>query len=293
MKKFMKKLLSLLTAAFLIVSVAMPAFAGESKQRVYDYAGLLNASEISELEDELEDASTKMNMDVVALSADDRGGKTSLEYAEDFYDASGLGTGKGKSGVVIFIDMEERSVFISTTGNAINYFNDDRIKSLTDESDELYSYLADGDYKNAFETVIVGLQVYYEMGVEYGQQTYNEETGEYTKYRTLSAFDIIIALLIPAVVAFLYVNNIKKQYRMEKDYEVSAASKLAYQATAGFAFAVAADELLSHNVTTRIIPVAAPTGQASGGSSSGSHTSTVHRGSSGTYHGGGGGGRHF
>ena len=289
----MKRLIALLTALFLVVCMTLTAWADNGIRRVYDYEGILSDDDCYKIQELLDDASEHIGMDVVLLV--DSAPGDAISYAEDFYDAGGFGTGDDHSGVTIFVDMNSRSVYMVTTGKAITYYTDDRLYYMTDGNDDLYECLADKDYVGAAASCTSRLTAYYDKGIESNQYTYNSETGEIVRHKSLTIIEIILALIVPALVGWLNINSIKKQYAMEKDVARSVASKLAYTALAGFVFAITTDELINHHVTQRVLPVAS-SGSSSGGSSSptgNSGRSTIHTGSSGSFHGGGGGGRHF
>lgn len=284
----MKRIIALAAALLLMFCCVVPAFAAESRQRVYDYAGLLSGEDAAALERELEQTVDTVGMDVVVLTSNSKNGATIREYADDFYDNGGFGTGDEHSGLVLFIDMEERTVYLGTTGQAITYYTDERIHDMTDGDDILYSYLSAGDYRTAIERCLGRMIYFHNQGIDPKQYTY-EEAVQAVPQKRLTLFEVIIADAIPAIIGFLVVNNIKKEYAMKTEKKKAADFRLAYQSTAAFAFAASGDELVSRNVARRIIPVV--TNHDSSGGSAG--RSTIHMGGSGTFHGGGGGGRHF
>lgn len=290
-KRMMKKIIFLMLAVMLTASSAFVSYANESK--VYDKAGILTSDEITELQQAAVTMVQDTGMDFVILTADSKGGKSSRQYAEDFYDENGFGTDSEKSGVVLFLDMEERSFFIVTTGEAIRYYTDERIYNMTDGDDDLYICLANGQYAGAFVHAMGKCFDYYKMGIEAGQYGYDEDTGKKVNmnHKELTFFEIIIALAVPFVLAFSRIKAIKNEYGLKAASTDASSYKLAYSAASAFAFAAVTDELISQNVSKRYIPpVVVTTGSGSGGSSG---RSTIHTGSSGTFHGGGGGGRHF
>lgn len=270
----MKRIIALVAALLLSVSCVMTAFAASDAQRVYDFAGLFSAEDTIVLEKELAKTSDTIGMDVAVLTSEDKNGASMAEYADDFYDASGLGTGDDRSGLVLFIDMEDRTVYISTTGKAITYYTDERLYNMTDGDDVLYGFLADGDYRSAVERCLSKMVYYYNEGID---------------PKRITPFEVFIAVVVPGLIAFIVVNNIRNEYMMKKEKKQSENFKLAYRSTAAFAYAGMGDELVNRSVTRRIRPVVTSSG---GGHSSGGR-STIHMGGSGSFHGGGGGGRHF
>jgi len=279
----MKRIITLLAALALVCTCVMPAFAAQQKQRLYDYAGLLTQEEKIELESKIQEASDQMNMDLVILTTDDKGGKSMAAYADDFFDEGGFGVGDEQSGLLFLIDMEDRTVYLSTKGKAIEYFTDSRILDITDENDELYRDLSGGWYANAVEDCIESARWIYELGIP----SYQYTTEETVPVKRLNLFEIILSLGLPALIAGIYTKNIKNQYEMKAEKRNLSAARFAYRSLCAFAFAKATDDLIDHHVTTRVIPRVS---SSSGGSAG---RSTVHQSSSGSFHGGGGGGRHF
>lgn len=284
----MKRIIVLVAALLLSVSCVMTAFAASDAQRVYDFAGLFSAEDTIVLEKELAKTSDTIGMDVAVLTSEDKNGASMAEYADDFYDASGLGTGDDRSGLVLFIDMEDRTVYISTTGKAITYYTDERLYDMTDGDDVLYGFLADGDYRSAVERCLSKMVYYYNEGIDPRQYTQKEAIDAVAPKR-ITPFEVFIAVVVPGLIAFIVVNNIRNEYMMKKEKKQSENFKLAYRSTAAFAYAGMGDELVNRSVTRRIRPVVTSSG---GGHSSGGR-STIHMGGSGSFHGGGGGGRHF
>ena len=286
----MKKIAAFFISLVFALSIGVTAFAAGGEQRVYDYANLLSEQDRLAVEQEIADAVEQIGMDYVIVTVDNKGGKSLREYADDFYDEGKFGIGNDRSGVVILIDMEERTVYMSTCGEAINYYNDDRIYNMTDGDDQLYDFLAEGNYRRAMERTIAQAIFYYEMGIDASQYTYNEETGQIVRYKKLTILEIILSLIVAVVPAAIYINSIRNQYLMKNEKRQAEAFKLAYRVASAFAFAVATDDLINHQVTRMRIRDDSFT---SGGSGGHAGRSTIHMSGGGMTHGGGGGGRHF
>lgn len=140
----------------LIFMLAFPSFAAEN--RVYDYAGLLTAQECAALEQAISEHSDAYSMDVVLVTIADNQGKTSREYADDFYDRGGFGTGAEKSGVLFLLNMDDREWYISTCGNAITSLSD---KNLDQLGNDVAVFLAASDYYRALDKFVQDLPHYY------------------------------------------------------------------------------------------------------------------------------------
>ena len=115
--------------------------------KIYDFADLLTDSEENLLYKEATEFISQYNMDLVLVTIDDNH-TTPREFADDFYDYNFFGINDTHNGVLVLIDMDNREVYISTTGEAILMYNDNRIDSILD--DMIY-YMKNGAYYNAFD----------------------------------------------------------------------------------------------------------------------------------------------
>lgn len=134
-------------AFFLLFTVfcgGLTAFAEE--KRVYDQAGLFSADSVMLLDARASTLTHKLEVDFIIVTTDDARGKTPQAYADDFYDDNGFGVGGDKSGVLFLIDMDNREVYLSTSGKAIAYLTDTIIDGLLDDS---IGYLKRQDYSGA------------------------------------------------------------------------------------------------------------------------------------------------
>ncbi|WP_195985620.1 TPM domain-containing protein [Clostridium sp. D33t1_170424_F3] len=134
-------------AFFLLITVCCggwTAFAAEKK--VYDQAGLFSADSAVTLDARASALTRKLESDFIIVTTDDARGKTPQDYADDFYDENGFGVGEDQTGALFLIDMDNRQVYISTSGKAIAYLTDSIIDGLLDDS---VGYLKRQDYDGA------------------------------------------------------------------------------------------------------------------------------------------------
>lgn len=181
----MKKLLSLILALLLLTVLAVPAMAASDVPYVVDEADLLTDSEERALEDTLSALSEKLGMDVVVVTTDDTGYKSSVAYADDFFDYGGYGA----DGILWLIDMDNRKSTISTAGEAIDLFDDSVQDTM---QDELAPMLTDGRY--------------YEAACRFA-----ELCDEYSSFSVGTS--LIIAVVIGFVVAFIATAVMKGQLK--------------------------------------------------------------------------------
>ena len=92
--------------------------------RLADYADLLTSKEEEKLLALLNEISERQKCDVIIVTVPTLDGKTSMDYAHDFYDYNGYGYGDEDSGILLLICPEERDWAISTYGFGITAFTD-------------------------------------------------------------------------------------------------------------------------------------------------------------------------
>ncbi len=137
----------LLLIAFSSVSAGA---ATSNLARVTDAAGILTSSELSEIENALDTASAKGDMDVVVITVPEIpadysqfGDDASEHYADDLYDYSGY----SDDGILLMVCPASRDYAISTKGRAIEVFNDSVLEGI---ANVVVPYLSGGNWHEAF-----------------------------------------------------------------------------------------------------------------------------------------------
>lgn len=126
----------------------LQADAAEGKlSRLTDEADILSDEEGAELLEKLDSISEERNCDVVIATVNSLDGKSSEEYADDFYDENGYGMGEEADGILLLISMDDHDWAISTRGYGITAFTDAGQEYMTEQ---FLPYLSDGEYAEAF-----------------------------------------------------------------------------------------------------------------------------------------------
>lgn len=275
-----------ISVLFIVAAVYM-MFCGYTKQfdetqnKVYDDAQLFTADEIDTLQKMCVGSAEGTKLDIAVATVDDTNGKSSMKYAEDFYDDNGLGYDQGASGLILLIDMDNREIYISTAGIAIQYFNDDDIEDILTDLDD---YMAYGDYYNAAVTYVNDVVSH----VSYINDRYYSDVepwfeGDYEDFKdyedapgkTIFAnplIDLLIALAISAVIVAIMSFNSKSKMTVDANTYINRNE---------FDIHRSMDTYLRTSVTKHKI-------SSSGSSGSGHRSGSHHRSSSGRSHGGGG-----
>ena len=129
-------------AAFISFSQVSPIWAAEGT-RVFDEAGLFSAEEVQELETRIDEVRDSQDADLAVLTVEDAQGESAESYADDFYDSHGLGVGSDASGILLSIDMDNREIYVSTTGYAMKVLTDARVEKVLDaayDSVDVWAY---------------------------------------------------------------------------------------------------------------------------------------------------------
>ena len=241
------------------------------QQTVYDDAALLTPEEIETLESELDAAGEKTGWNMLMLTTDDTNGKTTQEYADDFFDYNDYGMGEDKSGILFLITMSERKRCISTHGEAIQIFTDAGQEYMTDN---FVSYLSDGEYYEGFmkfadlcEEFIIQAQ----SGEPYDVENLPEET--------IPFYMIFLISLVVGFVIALIVTGVMRSRMKTVHMKPDAAD---YMKDGSLHINRSRDIFLYHQVTR----TAKPKEESSGGGGSSTHTSSsgeTHGGSSGSF----------
>lgn len=225
----------------------------DATEKVYDFADLFTDEEEQQLYTKITNYINEYNLDLAVVTIDENN-KTPREYADDFYDYNDFNQ---QGGILFLIDMDNRKIYMSTTGQAIKMYNDYRINTALDE---VYTYMSDEEYYEGTSNYIDKISDYAKKGVPTSN---NEE-----KSLTSSIFiSLLIGLIGTAIIMaiLIFKNRMVKKATTAREYLNKNSIKIQNMG----------EILISSNTTKHEIDH----------SSSGSST---HTGSSGSSHGGGG-----
>lgn len=284
----MKRILSLFLALLLLGALSSAVFAYGTSPLVVDEAGLLTDSQREALLKRAEEITERQRCDVAIVVVKSLEGKSSMDYADDWFDYRGYGYGPGNDGVLLLVPVAERDAWITTHGYGITAFTDYGIDYVFDEIVDALG--SDDDWYAAFEAYLTTcdalltqaragnpLDNYY--GDSSGNVRGSQRSFGETVKGQLRPGVIILSLVIGFVIALIpmaihrgKVKNVKWQQNAT-NYLRDGSMRLDVQR----------DQFLFVNTTSRRIETNRSSG---GGGGSSTHTS-----SSGSTH--GGGGRHL
>ena len=225
----------------------------DATEKVYDFADLFTDEEEQQLYTKITNYINEYNLDLAVVTIDENN-KTPREYADDFYDYNDFNQ---QGGVLFLIDMYNRKIYMSTTGQAIKMYNDYRINTALDE---VYTYMSDEEYYEGTSSYIDKISNYAKDGLP----TSNKEEKSLTSSIFMS---LLIGLIGTAIIMaiLIFKNKMVRKATTAREYLNKNSIKIQNMG----------EILISSNTTKHEIDH----------SSSGSST---HTGSSGSSHGGGG-----
>ncbi|MCQ1531242.1 TPM domain-containing protein [Lutispora saccharofermentans] len=262
------------SSAIILIFIFLLAFMSSAfadKSFAVDMAGVFTAEEKESLEQKAIALGRQFSMDIVIVTTSDAEGKSSRDYADDYFDYNGYGTGADRDGILFLIDFDNSEAYISTSGSAIRYLTDERIESILD--DVFDKGLSDRRYYDAAFAFLDSAEAFLNKGIPKGQYTVSEPVEN-----TLTTAEVVIGAAVSGVSGLIFLSGTKRRYKSKPKARI-----FEYKNNSHLNLGITEDNLVNSYVTTRIIPVANKPPR-----SSSSGRSTVHRSSSGRSHGGGG-----
>ncbi|MBE6771325.1 MAG: TPM domain-containing protein [Ruminococcaceae bacterium] len=289
----MKKIISITLALFFVLSFAVLAYAYDNF--VDDSAMLFSSDETSEITDCVESFSLETGYSLAVVTTDDSMGKSSDEYADDYLDDLIDNQCWSEDSMLFLIDMDNREIYISTTGSAMDSYDSFQIDNIIDSG---YSELVQGNYARAVILMTETAEgIYNESNDEnydniygyigsYEDYGYNEYDYDYYDYvdNNRSGFsvdftDILVYIIVGIGAAGITVLIVKSKYKNHGKDDMFDTDDISLDITGS------TDNVISRNVVTTRIPKNNNHGKHGGGFSGGG---SVHRSSGGRMHGGGG-----
>lgn len=261
------RIITVICAAFLLIALYGAQEVIAEKNLVCDDADLYTATEESKLSLDAKALGEAYNLDIVIVTTNDAKGKSSREYADDFFDYNGYGVGEERDGILFLIDMDNREVYISTSGKGIRYLTDNRIEKILD--DVFANGLTEDLMYDATNAFLRSTERYLQAGIPSNQ--YNKPSTTILE-KGLTMPEAIAGTVVSVVVGVGFFLLTRHRYQGKpKPVEYR------YQEKNRTNFKVNTEKLVDSSVTYTIIQESSSSGRSS------THTS-----SSGRTHGGGG-----
>lgn len=227
---------------------------------VLDEAVLLTESEVGKLEQRIGELESKTGFRVLITTTNSTGGKTSRDYAENFF-KNHNDSGRVRNGLVYLINMEAREIYVYAAGNSVmESFSEANIDKMLDR---IYKKVGDGKYYKSCDVFLDNVERY---GVEGGNKL--------TAGRLL--LQLAACMIVGAVIVFFLARNRggKVVAGVNNYFVASGANEILHR-----------DQFINRTVTRQRIKSDDDDNSRGGRSRGGS---SVHRSRSGTMHGGSG-----
>lgn len=139
----------------------------DATEKVYDFADLLTDSEEKKLYQQATKFIKKTDLDLAIVTVSDYtkprcDGDCTRTYADDFYDYNEFGIGSRHSGVLFLVDMKTRTIYMTTTGDAMDMYNDYRIEQIMDA---IYQEFTNQNYYDGIAKFMTILEKYDTIGI--------------------------------------------------------------------------------------------------------------------------------
>jgi uncharacterized protein len=188
----------------LFILIFFLMFSGDAlattKQKIYDYAELLTAEEVEDLERLATAYSDETEVDIIILTTNETDGRAVEDYMGDFYDEEGLGYNKQHGDTVILtLDMGQREVYVAGFYKGELYIDNSRAELIREE---IMPNLSEGYYFEAFTEFIEQTRYYLGIEPEFddepNQDQYYIDTRDYRSQEDNIFFELWFQLLISA-----------------------------------------------------------------------------------------------
>lgn len=281
----MKRLKTLFFVLFIIIlygTSSIICFAENSK--IDDMANLFSYEQEQDLSNKSASIAKSTSINIVIVTTNFAQGKSAMEFADDYYDNLNDNYDYTDDGVLFLIDMDNREIWLSTSGQAITLLTDNRIDNILDSA---YVFLGSEDYYSSADVFLTQTEYWISLGYDdntekhtywdydsddYYNGHYNSPNygGRQMTAGTKALISIIVALIVGAI-SCIIVKSKYKSFGSESSYRLKTALNLTDSQ----------DIVTGKNVIHRRIHTPRPPNSSGGGSS-------VHRSSGGHSHGGGG-----
>lgn len=259
----------------LLCVLLLPAAFAETAP-VTDYSGVLTASQLEEQNRNAQRISDTYECSAAILYIPTTEGRNIADFADDYFDHNGIGYGNTNDGTLMVIATEDREVYITTAGTAIDALTDYGIGYILDR---VVEPLKQNDYGRAGNIFLTYVTDFYNH--------YAENGSGYDTNDTVPASHLLLSVFGNCGIGLILAGLPIRRYKKSMNSVASKSNAADYVIGRGLALIQKNDRFVNRHVSRIPIPRVE---SSSGGHSSGGG-STVHFSSSGISH--GGGGSHF
>ncbi len=182
----------------------------DASEKIYDFADLFSDSEESKLYDKVLNYIRESKLDMAIVTINENNKMDSTAYADDFYDYNDFGYENSNSGLLFLIDMDNREIYITTTGDGIDKYPDSVINSILDY---VYTFMSNEKYYEGCSSFLSLASSYASLdSSQYSSYTINSNGQLVKNYRPL-AIVLIFAIVGDAIIIFIMVRMNKMVFK--------------------------------------------------------------------------------
>lgn len=136
----MKKIITVLITIFLFVSMVLSISANKDIARINDAADILAVEDEEALNEYINELRYTYSVDFVVLTSYDFEGMETIDYADSFYYDRGYGEGETHDGIMLTVNMEKNTIYISGHGRCEALIDDTNYDILFNAYNDALTY---------------------------------------------------------------------------------------------------------------------------------------------------------
>jgi uncharacterized protein len=251
----MKRLSLFLLVIFLILLIS-PLALGADVEPISDDAELLTVVEYRKLNGRAREIEALYDCEVAIITLSESGGRDLENYSRQLYKNLNLGSGPQRSGLLLFLSMEDRDYSLIAHGYGNTAFTDYGKDVLLDK--HVLPLLAEDNYYGAFSAYLETSADYLAMARE---GTPFDRNTDPAHARMVTLVKLAVVVLLPVIIACV----ICLSWRAKMKTAVSARSAGNYIPEGGFHLTGKEDRFLYRTETRRTIESKSTGGTSVGG----------------------------
>lgn len=178
-----------------------------NEETVFDYADLMTPEEEEQLR-EIARGYEEQEISMIFLTTANAEGKSSMDYSDDFYDTNSF----RPDGVLFFIDMDNREVYVNTEGTCITILTDYKIEKILDTG---YDCVAEGEYFDGFEKMSTQAGNYIDNYDEAGARAeyFESKLRELQYFLAIRSREIRRSMVVALVITIIVYNVLRGKHK--------------------------------------------------------------------------------
>ena len=185
----------------------------DASEKIYDFGNLLTDSEEDKLYTQIKKFIDGASLDFAIVTISDNVKNSSKDYAHDFYDYNMF----DNDGILFLIDMDNRSIYMSTNGTAVSLFPDSRMEPILEN---VYGKVSQKKYYDACLSFTTSISEFIELGdSDYNEDVVINDDGTITKnLHLLEVFLFALIGTIIIIVILIMMNRMVSKATLAKEF---------------------------------------------------------------------------